>query len=132
MARLRNSEWAMMIIQRALEIDPKKRRKFLSTLEEFRLLDNARDNGITKRIVENCLPRLEKPNADLRMLGKAKGGLAKINDRENVMEKHCWNFISQHQPGDSPETVEILFSPIIKYCRQKINKERKKLNGRYN
>lgn len=132
MARLRNSEWAMMIIQRALEIDQKKRRKFLSTLGEFRLLDNARDNGITKRIVENCLPRLEKPNADLRILGTAKCGLAKINDRENVMEKHCWNFISQYQPDDSRETEMALWKPIIRYCRQKINKERKKLNGRYN
>ena len=125
MARLQNSEWAMMIIQRALEIDPKKRRKFLSTLEGFRLLDNASDNGITKRIVENCLPQLEKPNADLRMLGKAKGGLAKINDRENVMEKHWWNFISQYQPGDSRETEMALWKPIIKYCKRKIKKGRK-------
>lgn len=129
MARLRNSEWAMMIVQRALEIDPKKRRKFLSTLEEFELLDfsSSKDKRI-KRIVDNCLPRLEKPNADLRMLGKAKGGLAKINDRENIMEKHFWNFISKHQPGDSHETVKVLWKPIIKYC-ERIIKKGKKQNG---
>jgi hypothetical protein len=125
MARLRNSEWAMMIVQRALEIDPKKRRKFLSTLKEFELLDTPLGNGVIKRIVENCLPRLEKPNADLRMLGKAKSGLAKINDRENIMEKHFWNFISQHQPGDSRETEMALWKPIIKYCKRIIKKGRK-------
>ena len=125
MARLRNSEWAMMIIQRTLEIEPGKRKLFLSTLEKLRLLDNPTDNGITKRIVDNCLPQLEKPNADLRILGKAKSGLAKINDRENVYEKHLWNFITEYQPGDSKETEKVLWKPIIKFCRRKIKKGEK-------
>ena len=56
MARLKNAEWATMIIQRALEIDPKKRRKFISTLEEFGLLDPTnKGNGIIKKIINNCL-----------------------------------------------------------------------------
>ena len=54
------------------------------------------------------------------MLGKAKCGLAKINDRENVMEKHQWNFISQHQPGDSPDTVRALLEPVYKYLQKKV------------
>ena len=122
MARLRNSEWALMIVQRALEIGPKKRHKFLSNLEGFGVLDNKADLEITKRIIKVQLRELEKPKADFRILGKAKYGLTKINDRENVMEKHWWNFISQHQPGDSPGTVKMMFKPIIKYCKRKIKK----------
>ena len=125
MARLRNSEWAMMIVQRILEIEPGKRKLFLSTLEKFRFLDNPPDKDITKRIVKNCLTQLEKPNADLRMLGKAKSGLSKINDRENVWEKHLWNFINEYQPGDSKETEKVLWKPIIKFCKRKIKKGEK-------
>jgi len=126
MARLKNAEWATMIIQRALEIDPKKRRKFISTLEELGILDPTnKDQGIIKKIINNCLPRLEKPNADLRMLGKAKCGLAKINDRENVLEKHQWNFISQYQPGDSPDAMRTLLLPAYKYLQKKVRQEKR-------
>ena len=125
MARLRNSEWAMMIIQRTLEIEPGKRKLFLSTLEKLQLLDNPTDIGWTKRIVDNCLPQLEKPNADLRILGKAKNGLAKINDRENVYEKHLWNFITEYQPGFSKETEMVLWKPIIKFCKRMVKKGEK-------
>ena len=125
MARLRNSEWAMMIVQRTLEIEPGKRKLFLSTLEKFRFLDNPSDKDITKRIVKNCLTQLEKQGADLRILGKAKSGLAKINDRENVWEKHLWNFITEYQPGDSKETEKVLWKPIIKFSKRMIKKGEK-------
>ena len=39
MARLRNAEWAVMIVQRALELDPKVRRKFLIILDDLKLLE---------------------------------------------------------------------------------------------
>lgn len=125
MARLRNSEWAMMIVQRLLELDPKYRNKFLDLMTEFHLLDNGPSQDYIKRIVNNVLKNCEKPDADLRILGKAKSGLTKINDRENVMEKHIWNIISQHQPGDSPDTLEKQMAPFIKYCERRIKRGKK-------
>mgnify|MGYP003680999262 CR=1 FL=1 len=41
MARLRNSEWGVMIVQRLLELDPKLRSKFLDFMTEFGFLDNG-------------------------------------------------------------------------------------------
>ena len=125
MARLKNSEWAMMIVQRALELDPKKRSKFLILLDDLKLLETSTDKGCIKRGVYNVLKNCEKPNADLRILGKAKVGLAKINDRENVWEKHCWNFISQHQPGETPAIFGKRMEPLIKYCQQKMKRLKK-------
>ena len=66
MARLRNSEWAMMIIQRTLEIEPGKRKLFLSTLEKLQLLDNPTDIGWTKRIVDNRKGFVETHNQILQ------------------------------------------------------------------
>ena len=125
MARIRNAEWAVMIVQRALELDPKKRSKFLFYLEDFRLLGNEKDQSFIKQIVNNILKNCEKPNADLRILGKAKAGLAKINDRENVYEKHCWSIINKLQPGDSSKTMGLLFKPLVKYCKRRIKKDYK-------
>ena len=125
MARLKNSEWAMMIVQRALELDPKLRSTFLIILDEFKLLESSTDRGCIRAGVHNVLKNCEKPNADLRLLGKAKSGLAKINDRENIWEKHCWNFISQHQPGEAPAIVERLLAPLIKYAKRKAKRLKK-------
>ena len=125
MARLKNSEWAVMIVQRALELDPKLRSTFLIILDDLGLLKSSNDNGCIKAGVYNVLKNCEKPNADLRILGKAKVGLAKINDRENVWEKHCWNFISQHQPGETPAIFGKRMEPLIKYCQQKMKRLKK-------
>ena len=48
MARLKNSEWAMMIVQRALELDPKLRSTFLIVLDDLGLLKSSNDNGCIK------------------------------------------------------------------------------------
>ena len=125
MARLKNSEWAVMIVQRALELDPKLRSKFLFVLDDLKLLESTTDHGCIKKGVHNVLKNCEKPNADLRILGKAKAGLAKINDRENVYEKHCWNIINKLQPGDSSKTMGLLFKPLVKYCKRRIKKDYK-------
>ena len=126
MARLKNSEWGVMIVQRLLELDPTKRKKFLDFMADFRLLDNGEDQDYIKRIVNNVLKNCERPKADLRILFKAKSGLAKINDRENVMEKHIWNVISQHQPGDTPATLERQMAPFIKYCERRVKRGKKR------
>jgi len=125
MARLKNSEWGVMIVQRLLELDPKLRSKFLDFMTEFKFLDNRPNQDYIKRIVENVLKNCEKPNADLRILGKAKSGLAKINDRENVLEKHMWNVIRQFQPGCTPDTLEKQMVPFIKYCERRVKRGRK-------
>ena len=125
MARLKNSEWAVMIVQRALELDPKLRSTFLIILDDLGLLKSSNDNGCIKAGVYNVLKNCEKPNADLRILGKAKVGLAKINDRENVWEKHCWNFISQHQPGETPAIFGKRMEPLIKYVKRKMKRLKK-------
>ncbi len=125
MARLRNSEWGVMIVQRLLELDPKLRSKFLYFMTEFHFLDNGPNQDHIKRIVDNVLKNCEKPNADLRILGKAKSGLAKINDRENVMEKHIWNVISKFQPGETRDTLEKRMVPFLKYCERRVKRGKK-------
>jgi len=126
MARLKNSEWAMMIVQRVLELDPKLRSTFLIVLDDLGLLKSSNDNGCIKAGVYNVLKNCENPDADLRLLSKAKEGLAKINDRENVWEKHCWNFISQHQPGETPAIFGKRMEPLIKYVKRKMKRLKKK------
>tara|TARA_R110002110_G_scaffold54690_1_gene156741 strand:- start:1056 stop:1442 length:387 start_codon:yes stop_codon:yes gene_type:complete len=123
MARLRNSEWGVMIVQRLLELDPKLRSKFLDFMTEFGFLDNGPNQ--VRRIVDNVLKNCERPNADLRILGKAKSGLAKINDRENVIEKHIWNVISQFQLGCTRDTLEKQMVPFLKYCERRVKRNKK-------
>ena len=125
MARLKNSEWAVMIVQRTLEIEQGKRKLFLSELEKLQVLDNSRDLKHTLLIIRNVLKQCEEPKADLRILGKAKSGLAKINDRENRAEKCMWFVISNYQPGDRPGIVKILLKPMIKFCKRIIKKGKK-------
>jgi len=59
MARLKNSEWAVMIVQRVLELDPKYRKKFLDLMTEFHFLDSGSNEDYIKRIVDNVLKNCE-------------------------------------------------------------------------